>query len=321
MNSLAHRRVREIAKRIDELSAVHQVIVFTHDIWFASELLAAFDAHPSACSGYTVREYSGLKGLISGEKHPRSDTVQRIGRRINEKVQEAEGGSDDGRQERIDSTYDYIRTWCERAVEHELLKRVAQRFQPNVAMQNLTDIHADRLGTAIGTIYPIWENACRYMTGHSQPLDTLGVRRSIGELKQDWADLQQTLKDYKSDESRESASPRVQAHQGGCRRSTTGLRPSSIGQQSARPLPLQGRDEGEGGSAASGRPFRQSWRHCLPDRDEVAAQQSGYRRHRLALHSFAGCPAARGRASRSHAGLRGPSSNGSVRSPIVRRSW
>ena len=78
--------------------------------------------------------------------------------------------------------------------------KVAQRFQPNVAMQNLTAIHADRLATAIETIYPIWEKACRYMTGHSQPLDTLGVRASVSELKQDWTDLRQALKDYKSDE-------------------------------------------------------------------------------------------------------------------------
>ena len=196
VNSLDHRRVREIAKRIADLSGFHQVVVFTHDIWFATELLAAFDANPSACSSYSVREEAGLKGLVSGERHPRSDTVQSIGRRINEKVQAAEGGSDDDRQERIDSTYDFIRTWCERVVEHELLKRVAQRFQPNVAMQHLTSIHADRLGGAIGTIYPIWEKACRYMTGHSQPLDTLGVRPTVTELKQDWADLQQALKDY-----------------------------------------------------------------------------------------------------------------------------
>ena len=67
-------------------------------------------------------------------------------------------------------------------------------------MQNLTTIHADRLGRAIETIYPIWEKACRYMTGHSQPLDTLGVRPTVSELKRDWAELQQALKGYKSDE-------------------------------------------------------------------------------------------------------------------------
>jgi len=51
-------------------------------------------------------------------------------------------------------------------------------------------------GNAIATIYPIWEKACRYMTGHSQPMDTLGIRATVTELKQDWADLQQALLDY-----------------------------------------------------------------------------------------------------------------------------
>ena len=198
VNSLDHRRVREIAKRVADLSASHQVIVFTHDIWFATEVLAAFDGSPSACSSYQVREESGLKGLISGEKHPRSDTVASIGKRINAKIQDAASGDDEGRQERIDSTYDLVRTWCERVVEHVLLKKVAQRFQPNVAMQNLTDIHADRLGKAISTIYPIWEKACRYMTGHSQPMETLGIRATATELKQDWTDLQQALTDYEA---------------------------------------------------------------------------------------------------------------------------
>jgi hypothetical protein len=197
VNSLDHRRVREIAKRIAELSTEHQVIVFTHDIWLATELLAAFDDTPGECASYLICEEGGVKGLVSGDKHLRSDTVPSIGKRINAKIQEASSGDDEGRQERIDSTYDLVRTWCERVVEHVLLNKVAQRFQPNVAMQNLNDIHADRLGTAIATIYPIWEKACRYMTGHSQPMDTLGIRATVTELKQDWADLQKALTDYK----------------------------------------------------------------------------------------------------------------------------
>lgn len=196
VNSFDHRRIREIAKRIASLSEDQQVIVFTHDIWFASALLAAFDQNPSECSSYQVREENGVKGLISGDRHPRSDTAQSIGRRINARIQDAAGEMGQDRQERIDSTYDLIRTWCERAVEHNLLKNVSQRFQPNVAMQNLSSINADRLGPAINTIFPIWEKACRYMTGHSQPLDTLGIRPSLAELRQDWADLQQAVKDY-----------------------------------------------------------------------------------------------------------------------------
>jgi hypothetical protein len=66
VNSLDHRRVTEIAKRIASLSAEHQVIVFTHDIWFASEILAELsNARPSACITKSLRA-SGSRGLSLG---------------------------------------------------------------------------------------------------------------------------------------------------------------------------------------------------------------------------------------------------------------
>jgi hypothetical protein len=65
-------------------------------------------------------------------------------------------------------------------------------------MQNLTAIKVGHLGKAISVIYPIWEKANRYTTAHSQPLETLGIRPSLGELQQDWADLQQAFTDYES---------------------------------------------------------------------------------------------------------------------------
>lgn len=50
VNSFDHRRVQEIAKRIAALSLEHQVVVFTHDIWFATDLLAEFEQRQSDCA-------------------------------------------------------------------------------------------------------------------------------------------------------------------------------------------------------------------------------------------------------------------------------
>ena len=44
VNSLDHRRLKEVADRIAALVATRQVVVFTHDIWLATELLARFEA-------------------------------------------------------------------------------------------------------------------------------------------------------------------------------------------------------------------------------------------------------------------------------------
>lgn len=196
VSSLDHRRIREIAKRIAALCSNQQVIVFTHDIWFASEVLAEFEQRSVDCTYYQVVKDGGLKGIVSRANHPRLDTVARLKGRINAAVQDAAGGTGDDRQHRIDSAYGEIRTWCETVAESVLLNKVTQRHQPNVAMQNLAAIKVGALAGAIGVIYPIWEKACRYMTGHSQPMDTLGIRATVTELRQDWADLQQALTTY-----------------------------------------------------------------------------------------------------------------------------
>jgi hypothetical protein len=196
VNSFDYRRVGEIAQRIAALSEEHQVIVFTHDIWFTSKLLAEFEHHPSECMYYQVVEDGGVKGLISRASHPRLDSVASVRRRINVAIDAATGGTDDDRQHRIDSAYSEVRTWCEIVVETVILGKVTQRYQPNVAMQNLSLIKVDGLHKAIGIISAIWEKTNRYTPAHSQPLGTLGVRPSLSELRKDWAELQQSVQEY-----------------------------------------------------------------------------------------------------------------------------
>ncbi len=198
VTSLDHRRLNEMVQRIVALSDEHQVVVFTHNIWFASELLAQFDHREKDCSFYQVTVRDGAKGLISGGTHPRIDTVAKIRGRINKGVQDAKATNDDDRAPLVEATYDHIRAWCETVVETDLLGQVTRRYQPNVAMQNLERIKVDHLEEAIAMILPVYERACRYIPGHSQPMETLGVRPSIEELESDWEQLQEALRRYSS---------------------------------------------------------------------------------------------------------------------------
>ena len=198
VNSLDHRRVQEIAKRIAALSVDHQVIVFTHDIWFATELLSEFEHRQADCTYWSIVSDGGLTGVVSRANHPRLDTVAKIRARLNTAIDEAQGTHAGDRQAKIDAAYDHIRAWCEIVVETELLAQVTQRYQPNVAMQNLERIKPDLLRGAFAVIYPIWEKSNRYVPAHSQPLVTLGVRPSLDELRGDWAALQKALADYQA---------------------------------------------------------------------------------------------------------------------------
>ncbi|KAA0252815.1 MAG: hypothetical protein EDX89_16710 [Acidobacteria bacterium] len=190
VNSLDQKRMQYVVDRIVALSRENQVIVFTHNIWFVVELLSEFDNEKSAVSYFEIREEDGAIGVVFAGTSPRWDTQQSTAGRINRLVQEAGAASGEARDALIEKAYDILRNWCEIVVEQELLQRVTQRFKANVMMTALPKIRGDRLSAAVGVILPVFEKACRYMGGHSQPLDTLGTRPNLDELREDWKAVQ-----------------------------------------------------------------------------------------------------------------------------------
>ena len=186
INSLDYKRMAEVVNRIVLLSESRQVIVFTHNIWFATELLARFEKQPQECSYYDVSRDGTRIGIVSKGTHPRSDTVSNLRSRINSLIQSAEKSSGEAQAALIEKTYELLRNLCEVIVEKDLLQGVTQRYQPNVMMTRLPEINFGGLEKAVAAIYPIYENCCRYIGSHSQPIETLNVRPSIEALKADW---------------------------------------------------------------------------------------------------------------------------------------
>jgi energy-coupling factor transporter ATP-binding protein EcfA2 len=73
INSLDYKRLAEVVDRIAALSDTRQVIVFTHNIWFTTELLARFEKRTQDCSYYDVSR--------DGAKNQRIDSGGRQGHR------------------------------------------------------------------------------------------------------------------------------------------------------------------------------------------------------------------------------------------------
>jgi ABC-type transport system involved in cytochrome c biogenesis ATPase subunit len=190
VNSLDYRRIHEVATRIAQLAATRQVILFTHSIWLATELLDHFEKDKDWCKYYSVTEDAGGKGIVLPGNHPRWDSVKTTTKAINTVLASAQATEGEAQQALIESAYSKVRAWCEVVVEMELLQGVTQRYQANVMMTRLAGIKADRLDAAISVIDPIFLKACRIMDGHSQPLETLSVRPTLEEMEKDWADLQ-----------------------------------------------------------------------------------------------------------------------------------
>ena len=186
INSLDYKRMAEVVNRIVALSDTRQVIVFTHNIWFTTELLARFEHRKQDCSYYDVSRDGAKIGIVSKGTHPRSDSFSSLKGKINELIQVADKATGEPLAALIERAYELVRNICEVIVETELLQGVTQRHQAMVRMTMLPKINFGGLEASVLAIYPIYEDCCRYIGSHSQPLETLNVRPTLTMLKADW---------------------------------------------------------------------------------------------------------------------------------------
>jgi hypothetical protein len=63
-------------------------------------------------------------------------------------------------------------------------------------MTALPSIKVVALPVAIETVTDLFERACRYIDGHSQPLVSLGVSPTVEGLEEDWVRAQECRKTY-----------------------------------------------------------------------------------------------------------------------------
>lgn len=196
VNSLDHKRLQHVVDRLVALSRDRQVIVFTHDIWFAAELLARFEREPKECAFFDVTSEDGRIGVVARGSHPRTDTFKDRSKRVQSLIDEAAKESGEARQALIERGYEELRGACEIVVEKDLLQGVTERYRPNVRMTVLDQIRADRLPAAVTAIGPVFERCCRIIVSHSQPLATLGVHPSLDELRGDWRTLCAAREEY-----------------------------------------------------------------------------------------------------------------------------
>lgn len=197
VSSLDHRRVGEMARRIADLASDHQVVVFAHDIWLVTHLLGIFE-ESDRCKYYQVTDDHG-KGTVTHGTGPRWDTIGSFRAKINLSIEAARRADGEERQSHIRDAYSSIRSWCELFVEQDVLAKVTERYQPNVRMTSLSRIKVQKLEQTIQTVTFVFEDACRFIDAHSQPLSTLSVAPTLSDLESNWSKLEKCRREYNRD--------------------------------------------------------------------------------------------------------------------------
>lgn len=196
VTSLDHKRLEYVVDRLVALSQYRQVVIFTHDIWFAACLLARFEREPDGCAFYNITAEDGRIGTIVRGSHPRTDTFKERKKRIEALIEQARKASGEVRQQLIEKGYEELRGACEIVVEKDVLRGVTERYRPNVRITLLGQIRADRLPAVVEAIQAIFEKCSRVISSHAQPLITLGVRPTLDELQKDLEALVKARNDY-----------------------------------------------------------------------------------------------------------------------------
>ena len=193
ITSLDSRRTDEVANRLVKLSRHHQVIVFTHHLYFASKLFAAFEATElrQHCSYHQVLTEDDSVGLVRRGDHPRTDTIRSVRGRINKVLQDARAASGSVRDDLIATVYGHLRTWIEVFVEDHLLQGAVKRHRASISIDALIRVDGVGLDRATAALRPIYERACRRIWPHSQTYDQLQSRPTIGEVESDWEQLRE----------------------------------------------------------------------------------------------------------------------------------
>ncbi|KAA1424996.1 hypothetical protein FE697_003625 [Mumia zhuanghuii] len=198
VTSLDYLRMGEVCERISRLAATHQVVVFTHNIFFASTLLGLRDDRKLGYTFYEVRGNDEGKGFLQAGGSPRKDSPAQVGKRITKAIELAkQAASEPSLQDAlVESAYGVLRTWCEAFIEQDLLANVAQRHRANLMIGGLDKIKLDRFEGAKTALLPLFDRCSRFMPGHSQSVEQLNIKPSLADFERDWAAAQDIRKAY-----------------------------------------------------------------------------------------------------------------------------
>lgn len=195
ITSMDYRRIHEVCDRVVALASDHQIIVFTHNIWFAAELLSK--AEKKNWKYYDIRVEGTDAGVVTPASHPRVDTIAQVSGAIKKLIETAEKQDGEVRAALVEKGYEHLRNLSEIVVEHEMFKGVVQRYAANVMMTKLEQIKIDKLQESMAAITPIFEKSCRYIASHSQPPETQGIRPTLDELKADYTSILKAREPHK----------------------------------------------------------------------------------------------------------------------------
>lgn len=167
VNSLDEGRKKDIANRLIKESLSKQVIVFTHDLIFVSNLISFSEENTIPFLCHWVENRGGKPGQVWLKNSPSYEKEYRNAEPV--KKHYADANKDDcpptQREFLVRTGFTALRTCYEVLVINGLFKNVVQRYNERVSMESLKDVYFDE--ALIAELSESFAQCCRYMEGHT----------------------------------------------------------------------------------------------------------------------------------------------------------
>ena len=198
VNSLDHRIIDEVGKRLIELSKQRQVIVFTHSILLLHCLIqqSELDHHKQAGVQFMfhrVKENFGTTGLLDEVEEVNSYSYYI--KKLNAVLLTNPEGQDE--EKLAAEGYGHLRSTVEITVEDDLFKRTIKRYKKGVAFPSLLRVNGSKIDEYKAKLNDIYEKCCVSIAGHSSP-EEIQTTPKIEELKSDYEEFKKIRKEFTS---------------------------------------------------------------------------------------------------------------------------
>ena len=188
VNSLDHKIIDDVARRLIKLSNERQVVIFTHSVLLFNSFLY-FSKQPSF-KGLDYKFYNSKNeydetGFITAAEEEINKVkgfISKINVIINNtpKDRPEANVAEDG--------YGYLRSAIELLVEHEIFQGTVKRYQKNIALTQFVKVDGNLINVHKNKLNEIFERSCGYIKGHSNPT-AIYNDPTIKELKVDFEDF------------------------------------------------------------------------------------------------------------------------------------
>jgi ABC-type lipoprotein export system ATPase subunit len=188
--SFDHERKERIAKRICQESDARQIVVFTHDLMFASYLHdqvenADGNIDRAKADFHDMQSEASRVGVVTENYYPGSVKFDAYIQKVEAKVDELDSLTGETQASGIRNVYGMMRRAVEKAVEEKIFGKVISRWSDQIQMHNVARASLSR--AKLDKAKELHEKFSRYIEAHNQSNEMIQhAKLDIVQLKADF---------------------------------------------------------------------------------------------------------------------------------------